>query len=137
MTRIVVDASALIEYLFRAPASIAVETRLRDEETDAHAPALIDVEVASVIRRGLLARTLDEHRAGQVVQDLLDLPLARHGHEALVRRALTLRENLSPYDAVYVALAERLGAALVTADSRLARAARDHTDLEVAVVTSS
>jgi predicted nucleic acid-binding protein len=100
-------------------------------DADLHVPALCDVEVASVLRRALLAGRMDEARAGLALEAWLDLPLSRHGHAGLLSRALTLRENFSAYDAVYVALAELLGAEVLSADAGLVRAVRRHTDLEV------
>lgn len=70
----------------------------------------------------LLSRVLNLERANEVVDDYVALPLRRHGHEALLTRVLELRENFSAYDATYVALAERLGADLLTADAAFARA---------------
>jgi predicted nucleic acid-binding protein len=61
----------------------------------------------------------------------LALPLTRHGHAALLGRILALRDNFSAYDATYVALAERVGGRLLTADDPLARAVRTHTSLEL------
>lgn len=95
-------------------------------DTDLHVPALCDVEVTAALRRALLGRRLTERRARQALDDYRDLPLTRHGHETLLYRVLALRDNLSSYDATYVALAERLGAALLTADGPLLRAARKH-----------
>lgn len=74
---------------------------------------------------------VDERRALDAVEDYLDLPLTIHGHRTLVHRIVALRENFSAYDATYVALAERLGAALVTADQALIRAVRQHALVEV------
>lgn len=101
------------------------------EEHDLHAPSLCDVELAAVLRRGLLAGRLGGARARAALADYLDLPLVRHGHRGLLARILELRENFSAYDAVYVALAEGLGAELLTADRALARAARRHTEVAV------
>jgi predicted nucleic acid-binding protein len=125
----VVDASALVEYLLRTPVGQALEPSIR--VADLHVPALCDVEVTAALRRGLLAGSLDPERADQALQDLADLPLVRHGHQILLRRALSLRDNLSAYDAIYAVLAERLGASLITADGGLARAARSRLGLEV------
>lgn len=61
-----------------------------------------------------------------VLEACLDLPITRHGHELLLSRCLALRQNFSVYEATCVALAERLDAALLTADTGLARAARAH-----------
>lgn len=89
------------------------------------------MEIAAVLRRGLRSGRLGEERARQALEDYRDLPLVRHGHLPLLGRALALRENLSAYDAVYVALAEGLDGSLLTADERLARAAEAHTELPV------
>jgi len=86
------------------------------------APELIDLEVASVWRRALRRRRLDERRAHQALDDLRSLPLARAPHAPLLDRIWELADNITPYDAAYVALAEALAAPLVTADRRLTRA---------------
>jgi predicted nucleic acid-binding protein len=125
----VVDASALVEYLLRTPAGQALEARIIG--ADLHVPALCDVEVAAALRRGLLAGTLELERAQLVLRDLAELPLTRHGHQLLLDRVLDLRQNFSVYDATYAALAERLGASLITADGGLARAVRSLLGLEV------
>jgi predicted nucleic acid-binding protein len=121
----------LLEYLLGTAAGGAVAASLRHDDPDLHVPVLCDVEVVSGLRRGLHARVLAHQRALDAVQDYLDLPLTRHGHQVLLERMLELRGNFSAYDATYVALAERLAAGLLTADDRLARAARSHTDLRV------
>jgi predicted nucleic acid-binding protein len=87
-----------------------------------HAPHLVDLEVLSVLRRHERAGALDGRRVGFAIQDLVDLPIARYPHLPFARRSWELRRNLTPYDAVYVALAEALGCTLVTADARLSRA---------------
>jgi len=101
-------------------------------DAELHTPALCDVEVASGLRRALLGGRLEEGRARLALRDMADLPLTRHGHQLLLARALELRHNFSAYDAIYVALAERLGATLVTADRPLASAVRSQLDLFVA-----
>jgi predicted nucleic acid-binding protein len=104
-----------------------IEEIVRAPETDLHVPALCDVEVTAGLRRALAGRALSFQRALLAVEDYLDLPLSRHGHQALLDRILDLRMNFSAYDATYVALAEQLGAILLTADRALMRAARSHT----------
>jgi predicted nucleic acid-binding protein len=86
------------------------------------APELIDLEVASVLRRQLSVARLDLRRAQLALADLFDLPMLRAPHRPLLGRCWELRDNLSVYDAAYVALAEALGTPLLTADSRLAKA---------------
>jgi predicted nucleic acid-binding protein len=131
MTPIVVDASALVEYLLRTARGRALEPLFTHPDADLHIPALCDVEVVAVLRRGLLGGRLDRVRAAEALEDLRDLPLIRHGHQLLVERILLLGRNFSAYDATYVALAERLDAALLTVDDRLTRAVRAHLPLEL------
>ncbi|MEO9191733.1 MAG: type II toxin-antitoxin system VapC family toxin [Acetobacteraceae bacterium] len=119
---IVVDASALLEVLLRTPAAEAVERRLLDSRQTLHAPHLLDVEVAQVIRRYTLAGELDVERGGVALADLGDFPLRRYPHDFLLPRVWELRNNLTAYDAVYVALAEALDVPLLTRDQRLATA---------------
>ena len=118
-----VDASALVEYLLRVPGTASFDPLLTGSDTDLHVPALADLEVLSAFRRLVRSERTSVPRAKQALRHYLALPLTRHGHEAFVHRCFELRNVLSPYDAVYVALAEGLQANLVTADWRLARAA--------------
>jgi predicted nucleic acid-binding protein len=90
------------------------------------------VEVASVLRRLVRTSKVSAARAGLALTDLADLPLRRAPHRPLLPRIWELRANLTTYDAAYVALAERLGATLLTADGRLARAAGVRCPIEVA-----
>ena len=78
-----------------------------------------------------MARALSPRRAEEAARDYLDLPLVRHGHQRLLARILELRSNFSAYDATYVSLAEELEGQLLTADERLARAVRTHTQIGV------
>ncbi len=131
MKRVVVDASALAEYLLRSPRGLDLEALFVDREHDLHAPALCDIEVMAVLRRGLLSGRLDGERAAHLIDDLRDLPLTRHGHLGLLGRILARRGNFSVYDAAYVALAEHLDAHLLTDDRRLGRAVVEHTEVRV------
>jgi predicted nucleic acid-binding protein len=99
-----------------------------------HVPALCDVEVASSLRRLLLRGILSEERAEEALRDYMDLPLTLHGHQNLLARILSLRNNFSAYDATYVVLAERLGGRLVTGDEGLARAMESHLDVPLVLV---
>lgn len=128
---LVLDASAVAEYLLRTPAGERMERTIRTSGGDLHTPALCDVEVAATLRKALLSGRLGPQRAAEALDDYFDLPLTRHGHQLLVERVLELRDNFSAYDATYSALAERLGAALLTADERFARAVRTHLRIEV------
>jgi predicted nucleic acid-binding protein len=128
---IVVDASAVLETLLRTPAAAAVEGRLFDSRQTLHAPHLIDVEVAQVVRRYAAAGELDAERGREALADLADFPLLRYPHDLLLQRIWELRNNLTAYDAAYVALAEVLGAPLLTRDRRLAAAPGHHAKVEL------
>ena len=99
-----------------------------------HAPHLVDLEVVAVLRRRSAAGDLSERRADLALRDLEDLPLVRYPHLPFARRAWELRHNLTSYDAAYVALAEILGCALLTADRRMANAAGIGCRVEVLTV---
>jgi len=127
---LVVDASVLAVALADDGADgDQVRTRLRGERLAA--PELVDLEVASVLRRQLRVAAVDRRRAGLALADLADLPLQRASHVPLLARCWELRENLTVYDAAYVALAEALQADLLTGDGRLARAAGPRCRIEV------
>jgi predicted nucleic acid-binding protein len=123
---IVIDASVLATALGDdGEDGDAARQRLRGEQLAA--PEIVDLEVTSVWRRMLT----DERRATLALADLVDLPLRRTSHLPLLPRCWELRHNLTPYDAAYVALAEALDVALVTADHRLAGAAGIRCPVEV------
>ncbi|RBP15774.1 putative nucleic acid-binding protein [Roseiarcus fermentans] len=119
---IVVDASALLEFLLRTPAASAVEERLFSAGEALHAPHLVDLEIAQVLRRYVRGGQMPAGRGREALDDLGALRLARWPHDALLPRVWALRANLTAYDAAYVALAEALDAPLVTRDRRLAAA---------------
>lgn len=118
---IVVDASVVAPALADdGPDGDRARSRLTGEALAA--PDLIDLEVASVFRRLVSSGELPLRRAELALSDLAALPLERIGHRSLLGRCWELRENLTVYDASYVALAEVAGAVLVTADTRMSRA---------------
>jgi predicted nucleic acid-binding protein len=94
--------------------------RLRKERLAA--PDLVDLEVASVWRRQVRERLIEVRRASLALADLASIPLLRVAHRVLVARCWELRDNLTVYDASYVALAELLGVTLLTGDGRVGRA---------------
>lgn len=118
---LVVDASVLAPALADDGAD-GETARARLRGSDLAAPALIDLEVTSVFRGLVSSGQLTDHRSALALADLVAMPIERAPHEALVSRIWQLRDNLTVYDAAYVALAELLDAPLVTADSRLAKA---------------
>ena len=122
---LVIDASCLFEIVADTERAEPVRRRVADDPDHA-APHLVDAEVLGVIRRFYLAGHLDATAADQAVDDLRDWPGERYGHRDLLPRAWELRDTVRSWDGLYVALAEALGATLVTADARLA-ATRGHT----------
>lgn len=128
---IVVDASALLEALLRTPAAEAVERRLFEPQQTLHAPHLLDVEVTQVLRRYASIGEIDAERGRAALLDLADFPLRRYPHDFLLPRVWDLRNNLTAYDAVYVALAEALDVPLLTRDQRLVTAAGHHAQVEL------
>jgi predicted nucleic acid-binding protein len=116
---IVVDASALTEFLLQTPLGARVEARLFRDDEEFHAPHLLDVEVIQTLRRLVRTGEVLADRAEEAIADLLDIDLHRHAHVDLLGRAWELRSNLTSYDAMYVALAEAIAAPLVTCDGRL------------------
>ncbi len=128
---IVVDASAILEVLLNTPTGGKVAARLRTEGETLHAPHLLDVEVAQVLRRYALAGTLDESRGDEAIADLELLPIERYPHGELLKRIWQLRDSLTAYDAAYVVLAEALEARLVTCDARLSRAHGHEAQVEL------
>ena len=127
---IVVDASALIDALRDIPDGEVLRARLVGEEL--HAPALIDYEMVNGVRRLTLRGKLDAERADDLLTDFDDLPLQRWpGEDALRRRAFALRDQVSAYDAAYLALAEAMGCALITRDTRLARSSGHEVMVEL------
>jgi predicted nucleic acid-binding protein len=127
---IVVDASVVAPALGDDGADgDRARSRLRGERLVA--PHLIDLEVSSVWRRQLAAGLIDLRRVALAVEDLLSMPLRRAPHDALLHRCWQLRDTMTMYDAAYVALAEALGAPLLTADRRLSCATGARCDIEI------
>jgi len=118
---IVIDASAALELLLGTRAGYLVMERTLGRHETLHAPQLLDLEVVQVLRRYVRESELSVVRAKQALEDLADLPLERYPHEPFISRIWELRNNLTAYDAAYVALAEALGAPLLTLDIRLVR----------------
>lgn len=127
---IVVDASVLAPALADDGAD-GDRARLRLRGEQLVAPELVDLEVLSTLRRAARSGRLDERRSGQALDDLAALPLRRVPHLPLLARAWELRDNLTAYDAAYVALAESLRALLLTADGGIEKASGVRCDVEV------
>jgi predicted nucleic acid-binding protein len=118
---IVLDASAAVEWLLDTRLADRIHTRLFSAGSGSlNAPHLIDVEVTQLLRRYAAMRVITSARGQEAVQDLLDLPLERHPHDLFLPRIWALRQNVTAYDAAYIALAEALDATLITCDEKLA-----------------
>jgi predicted nucleic acid-binding protein len=128
---IVLDASAAIEWLLQTPVGQEIEDRLYSHGESLHAPHLLDLEVAQVLRRLVREGAVSAPRADQAVQDLIDLRVTRYPHFIFLPRVWRLRDNLSAYDAAYLALTEKLGATLITRDARLASAFARRISIEL------
>jgi predicted nucleic acid-binding protein len=119
---IVVDASAVLEVLLQTPAATRVSSRFFGTGETLHAPHLLDLEIAQVLRRYVRTGIISAKRGNEALQDLADLPLNRYPHVVLLPRIWQFRHNVTAYDAAYLALAEALDAPLVTRDRALASA---------------
>lgn len=118
---LVVDASAVVELLLRTALGHAVADAIRADHT-LHAPELLGIEVTSVLRALIRTKEIDASVAEQALSDLRALGIECYEHLPLLPRVLSLRDNLTAYDAVYVALAEGVGAPLLTCDTKVASA---------------
>ena len=119
---IVLDASAAVDWLLQTVVGQRIENRIYSRGESLHAPHLLDLEVAHVLRRLARETTISVQRADHAIQDLQDLRLTRYPHFVFLPQIWRLRHNLSAYDAAYVVLAEELGATLLTRDARVASA---------------
>jgi predicted nucleic acid-binding protein len=118
---LVVDASVIAPAVADGgPDGAACRARIKGQSLAA--PDLLRVETVSVIRRQFASGALTPAQASNAIEDLLNIPITVYPTAPLLRRAWELRDNVTAYDACYVALAEALGCALATADQRLANA---------------
>lgn len=133
---IVLDASAAVEWPLGRPAAPAVAQRVSGDEVTVHAPALLGIEVAGALRGLVRGGHATPEMAGAALADLISADIALYDPTPLLPRVWSWRDNLTPYDAVYVALAEVLGATLVTLDARIARAPGHDALVDVIVPVS-
>lgn len=116
---VVVDASAVVEWLARRPGAVPVESAITQDHV--FAPELLDVEVMSALARVVRAGRVSAPNARRALNVLIGAPIVRVPHLGLIDAAWSKIGNVSPYDGVYVALAARLACPLITADANLAR----------------
>lgn len=127
---LVVDASVLVVALADdGPDGDQARARLRGERLVL--PELADLEIVSVLRRQIRAGAINTRRAGLALEDLAALPARRAPHRPLLARCWELRDNLTVYDAAYVALAEAMQATLLTGDRRLSGASGPRCPIEI------
>jgi predicted nucleic acid-binding protein len=119
---LVLDASAVAEYLVASALGDVAAVHMAEHPGDLHVPHLAAVEVTSVLRAWVRRGEMAGSRAEGALADLADLPARRWPVEPLLGRVWELRDNVTAYDAAYIALAEALDADVLSADDRLAPA---------------
>ena len=128
---IVADASVVLEVLLATPDAAQLQNRLFAKKQSLHAPHLLDLEVAQVLRRYFLSGRLTAERGAAALECLAAFPITRYPHDLFLPRVWELRHNFTAYDAVYLALAEALHAPLLTRDRLLASAAGHTAKVEL------
>ncbi|WGX95377.1 type II toxin-antitoxin system VapC family toxin [Nocardioides sp. L-11A] len=129
----VLDASALAEIVANTPRAVAIDEWLVGHAGDLHLPHLAVVETASVLRGWARSDQITAARAAAALEDLAAFPARRWAVDDLLPRIWSLRDNLTAYDATYLALTESLDATLITCDARLRRGASGHSDADIVV----
>ncbi|QUH00869.1 type II toxin-antitoxin system VapC family toxin [Saccharopolyspora erythraea] len=127
---IILDASALLDYLTGQETAPAIEAVLAGPAVSLHAPMLLDEEVLSVVRRLERGGYLDRRRAEEILQDATALNIELHPLRAHFDRVWSLRHAVHAADAYYVSLAETLDAPLLATDQRLVRGASAVTGIK-------
>ena len=128
---IVIDSSAVIEVLLRSQIGMEIEERILSPFENLCAPHLLDLEIAQVLRRYCASGDMSPERGQNAMDDLKDMPITRYPHDIFLSRIWELRNNMTAYDAAYVALAEALPAPLFTCDKRLASAPLNDVSIEL------
>ena len=121
---IVLDASVVVELLTNGSLADSLRRDLAGRDDSFIAPHLLDVEVASALRKMAAAQRIDSHRSEQMLTGLCELPAERYEHAPLLTRIWELRHNFTAYDASYIALAEMTGSVLYTSDEKLSKGHR-------------
>lgn len=128
---VVLDAAVIVNGLFNLGRHPFLEELLVADNSQIYVPQVCDLEVVSALRKLIRSGAEGASRVDAALREYLLLPLERCDHTQLLARVFAMRDNFTPYDAAYVALAEALDVPLYTADKRLARAVRIHTHVEI------
>jgi predicted nucleic acid-binding protein len=128
---IVLDASVVLEVLLATQVGKEITSLIFTGEETLHAPHLVDLEVAQVLRRYHADGDLSSDRGGVALQDLGVFPLKRYPHDLFLGRIWEMRDSVTAYDAAYIALAEALPARLFTRDRKLANASGHRAEVEL------
>ncbi|MCL2736278.1 MAG: type II toxin-antitoxin system VapC family toxin [Propionibacteriaceae bacterium] len=134
MSPLVVDASVVVETMIGSPIGRRAQNLMLSSDHDLHIPSFAVTEVLSVLRRIDRQEHMSAFSADRYLSALREFPARRWPIDHLSGRVWQLRNNLSAYDATYVALAEVLGATLVTADARLCHRAGSVSACPLALV---
>ncbi len=129
---IVLDASAAVSVILNLGTSApGIRRRLDEVDGEFHVPHLFEVEVFSTLRRHNLRGLLSEERSRVALDRLLSMRLVRYPHTSFIERIWELKDNVTAYDASYIALAETLDAPLITTDGPLARSSGHRASIEL------
>jgi predicted nucleic acid-binding protein len=121
---IVLDASVVVELITNGRLADSIRSTLSEGSASLIAPHLLDVEVASALRKLVVGQRLDPDRTEHLLAGLAALPAERYAHTPLLNRIWELRHNFTCYDAAYIALAEITNSVLYTADAKLSKGHR-------------
>lgn len=127
---LVIDASAVVSIVASGAATVSSAVSRIDGAT-LHAPAIVSAEVDSALRGLSAGGRLTSAQADAARAMAHELPIELWPWALLTDRAWALRHNLSTHDAGYVALAERLGATLLTGDRCLAASTGARCEIEI------
>lgn len=129
---IVLDASAAADVILKVePKASRIRERMGNSEGGIHVPHIFEIEVLSTLRRHFFSGDLSEEREAEALHDLSTMTLTRHPHTPFIERIWELKENVTAYDAAYIALSETLDAPLITSDGRLARSSGHRARIEL------
>ena len=127
MASYVIDSSVAVEYLLGTPVGLTIADVV--ENNDLVAPELLDIEVLSALRGFVLRNQISSDDALDAIREISALEIERVSHQHLLLSTWHYFRNVSSYDAIYLAVAQDLNVAVITADSKLSRA----PSLDVAV----